>query len=1549
MSRVPSLPAHRFALSTHPSSPRPRSGIACHLPLGVSLLAPLLAVACGPPRDLEQRGANAAALTAVPTSFDGIGHNYVGPSGTWTVGTADSNTTGAMGRSHFVQMSRGGLAMFDRAGNPVFGPALLGTLWAGAGRPCETQDESEGAVAYDRVADRWFIAHFAPRLTPTVYCVAVSHSGDPTGHYQHYAFPVSDVAQDLALGVWPDAYYVTYSVRTLSGSQIGTRVCALDRSRMLARQPATEQCFTIPSSAGKVLPADFDGTIPAPLDAPGVLMAVDATASVLNLWHLRVNWTSPAASSLSGPTALAIEPFTLPCGGALSCVPQPGTTALLKPMGHHPASRAPYRNFGDHDSLVISHAVAAGSSIGIRWYEIRNPTATPTLFQQGTFAPDADYRWLPSAAINGNGTIALGYSTSSSTTLPGLRAAGRLASDAAGLMGQGAGIEGVLFAGTGAQLNGIGDWSRSSSITVDPLDDCTFWYTNAYSPANAISQLRTRVVSFRIGSCALSPPPRLLVVSADPGTLEAGRRTIGRVTLTSGAPAGGLTVQLTSNAPARVTVPASVHVAAGAQTATFIIDTSPGESQSAEPTTVSITGSLPSGASVVGDVTLLPPPVLTGLTLTPDSVYGGDVSTGTVTLSGPAQAPGVEIALSSSNTAAATVPTTVTVPAGASSAMFSIMAVSPTTPRSTTIMASLHGRTSRATLFVSRALSLGTPSVLLSAVEGGSGTTATVRISDRALSGGAVVALTSSDTALATVPATITIPEGASSAPFAISTSPTPAAASVSITASLPSRPAEPSRSVTLSLVPTSVESLAVAPAVVAGGRPILLTVTLSRPAPVGGFVASLSSSSGLVGVPPTVTIPAGTRTHNVVVNTSNPSSSAVVTITHSVAATQNVRSTAVTVQPEAGNAVFDSVLGVPRCATTTNICDTGPAAVRGRGGISGGAEPNAPNTLGAACGDGGSGAFHTSPSLDRLRISSSDGRWLTAGKQARVEATVWVTSTTSDRLDLFFAPDASSPAWMPLATVAPLGIGQQVLSATFTLPPGTLPAIRGSWRSGGATDACSAGATDDRDDLVFSLVPDGPDATPPTVAVVGPAHDGVRSRLTPVVVAAEDDVGVTLVSLYIDGALFATASAAPYVFAVDTVMLGDGPHQIEARAADSAGHEAASAIVTMLVDNTPPTLTLISPRAGDTVFGVVAATGLTLASDASGIKQVELLADYSPIPGGFSGMSMWEFINFNPTLSVSARAVDNVGNVAVTPTVVVNVFPYSNRAPVVSAGVDQTVTLPGAVNLAGRVTDDGAPFNLRTLVTAFWSTVSGPGIVLFDNRTAPSTTARFLVPGTYVLRLTANDQSRFGSDDIEVTVLPTPPDTTAPATAITSPASGALVQGTTSVTVDAVDDRGVTEVRLELDGSLLATATAPPYTFAVDTLPLADGEHTLQARAVDAANNVGVSATVTIVVANRRPNQRPVVDAGTDQTVALSSAAVLAGAVNDDGLPLPSALSIQWLKVLGPGTVTFADPTRASTTASFSLPGVYTLRLRASDGQLTTSDDVRITVRRRP
>jgi hypothetical protein len=1510
------------------------------------LFIPLAMAACGPNLAPERLATSSAAITN-QVSFDGIGHNYTSPSGTWTAITSVGNASGAVGPAHYVQMVTGGITVFDKSGTPVFGPAPTTALWAGFGGPCEARD-GEAAVAYDRLADRWIVSHLTQIIAPYAVCVAVSQSGDPTGGYARYAFPLSQGPGDLNVAVWPDAYHLTFSVRAEAGSPAGSRVCALDRARMLAGQPATQQCFTLAASAGSLLAASLDGVTPPPAGAPAVVMALDVATTSLNIWKLQVDWAAPASSTFTGPTALPVEAFTRPCLPTGICIPQPGTTTLLEAGGDRLMSRLAYRNFGDHESLVVNHTIAAGSSIGVRWYEIRDPHGTPSIFQHGTFAPDAEHRWGGSTAMNAAGTIAIGYAASSSASHPGLRGAGRRASDPPGVMGQGEGGEGVLFAGTAPQAS-FSQWNRSSSLTVDPVDDCTFWYTNQYyapiQPGFPFFTWRTRIATFKVGACDAGAP-RLLALAADPITLEGGRPTLGRVTLTAPAPAGGATVAMTSGAPALVTVPATVNVPAGALAATFPISTAQTAPGTTEETAVAITGSFPEGTTAGTTIRLLPSPVVSTLTLEPARVRAGTPVVGTVTLSRPAPAGGAVVVLASSNPAAATIPPTLTVPEGALSGTFPIATAQLGTGASPPVIsAALHGSTSTAPLAVFPTLNLGQVFVLPLAVEGGKNATGVVSINDFALPGGHVVSLSSSDGALATVPASVTIPERHRSVMFPVTTSPVAAQTTVTITATL-AEGGGTTRTFVLTLLPTTLESLTVAPSTVAGGRPALGIVTLSRPAPAGGFTVALSNSSPTVAtVPSTVVVPEGARTQTFIIPTQKPTSNTTVTIANS--ANQLLRQTTFVVQPDAGNATFDGTLGAPRCAAVGGFCDTGPTAVRGRDAISGGAEPNAPNTLGGSCVDGATGAFHTSQSLDRLRISTVDGTWLATGKQVRVEATVWVTSLANDRLDLFFAPDATNPVWTPIATVAPtISSGQQVLSATFSLPAGVLPALRASWRVGGTGGACPAGATDDRDDLVFASDPGGPDAVPPAVAVAGPANNAFVRRLATVVASADDNVAVTSVELRIDGALFGTDTTPPYTFAVDTTLLGDGAHQLEARAFDAAGNSASSPIGVMIVDNTPPTVAVTSPTNGANVIG--SATPTAAASDAgSGIPEiggVVFFGDYVQFPS--FALPTWDSFTGNATLTVTARATDRAGNEAISQGVVVNVYPLAYRTPLVNAGIDRTITLPSQAILAGSITGDSNPLPAARPLTAIWSTIRGPGLVTFGIRTAPTTTARFSTPGTYLLRLTATDGAPFNFDDVLITVLERPADTTPPSVSIVDPADGAQVRGTTTIAVQAVDAVGVTAVELIVDGELSGAVTAPPYLFGLDTILLGDGPHQLQARASDAAGNVGSSAPVSINVNNTSINQRPTVSAGPDQTITLPAATELAGAVTDDGLPLPPALGITWSKILGPGTVTFADPAAPATSASFSRPGLYVLRLRASDGALSASDSVRITVR---
>jgi hypothetical protein len=175
------------------------------------------------------------------------------------------------------------------------------------------------------------------------------------------------------------------------------------------------------------------------------------------------------------------------------------------------------------------------------------------------------------------------------------------------------------------------------------------------------------------------------------------------------------------------------------------------------------------------------------------------------------------------------------------------------------------------------------------------------------------------------------------------------------------------------------------------------------------------------------------------------------------------------TVLPEVAAAVYDPILKAPKCAANAIGCTTG-TLVNGRGPV--GPEPSQPNTIHGSCADGTSGTFHTDESIDELTITTLDGSGLAPEKEAKIEAKVWVYSD-SDRLDLYFAPNALTPAWTFITTLSPTGSGLATLTATYTIPAGgTLQAIRGVFRYGGSAAPCAPGSYSDHDDLIFATIP---------------------------------------------------------------------------------------------------------------------------------------------------------------------------------------------------------------------------------------------------------------------------------------------------------------------------------------------------------------------------------------------------------------------------------------------------------------------------------------------
>jgi hypothetical protein len=503
----------------------------------------------GPDPVLQARPAPGLALTAPATvaNFDGIGQGFTGPSGTFVVNSAPPDTNGAVGPNHFVEIVNTDFAVFNKSGTPLFGPVPINTLWSGFGGNCQVQNDGDPVVSYDRIADRWILSQFQVSTLPFQQCVAVSATSDPTGSYFRYVFTYTDGFPDYPkMGVWPDGYYITYNVFNNSGTAfLYSKACAFDRAHMLTGAAAIQECFNTTSSFGGLLPSDFDGRILPAAGAPMPLVALGATSTTLALWKFHSDFTTPANATFTGPATLTVPVYSEACAPSGTCIPQSGGGSLDS-LSDRLMYRAAYRNFGDHESIVVNHAVTVGSSVGVRWYELRGVTTTASLFQSGTFAPDASFRWMGSAAMDQAGNIAIGYSVSSSSIKPQIRVTGRLAGDPAGTMTQG---ETTIVAGAGAQGPTLSRWGDYSSLSVDPIDDCTFYYSNEYIPANGTFNWRTRVASFKLSPCggddfSLSASPS--AVSLAPGGTGTSTITVtptgafaGAVALSiSGLPAG---------------------------------------------------------------------------------------------------------------------------------------------------------------------------------------------------------------------------------------------------------------------------------------------------------------------------------------------------------------------------------------------------------------------------------------------------------------------------------------------------------------------------------------------------------------------------------------------------------------------------------------------------------------------------------------------------------------------------------------------------------------------------------------------------------------------------------------------------------------------------------------------------------------------------------------------------------------------------------------------------------------------------------------------------
>src|SRR5213595_191610 len=473
-----------------------------------------------------------AAIPSTQQNFEGLSNQDNFDIFGFRVNPPDPD--GEVGPSNYVEMVNLTFAVYDKAGNKLLGPVDTGTLWSGFAVPDCTDPSGDPVVLYDQITDRWILSQFTTSglddpSKPFWNCVAVSTTSDPTGSYYRYAFETGHFQffpDYPKYGNWTDSYVLT--TREFGPTvEYGIGVYALEKNKMVNGQPARAVNFFLDGNDPAMLPLVGDGLLPADIDGkqkPKTDAAIPivgtqddgagygATTDELNIWDLSVKWNSAPSSSLTLNTQLPTAAFDsiFPCAPtARDCLPQPGITDPAQYLDilsyrQRPTWRLAYRNFGTYESLVTNQSVEAGPGVaGVRWYEIRRVGGSYSLYQQGTYAPDDGvHRWMGSVAQDKNGNMALGYSVVNGVDVyPGIRYTGRLAGDPLGQMTLG---EGVIINGSGVQTNTNSRWGDYTDMTVDPTDDCTFWYVNEYYQTTQPPPDRnwqTRIASFKLPGC----------------------------------------------------------------------------------------------------------------------------------------------------------------------------------------------------------------------------------------------------------------------------------------------------------------------------------------------------------------------------------------------------------------------------------------------------------------------------------------------------------------------------------------------------------------------------------------------------------------------------------------------------------------------------------------------------------------------------------------------------------------------------------------------------------------------------------------------------------------------------------------------------------------------------------------------------------------------------------------------------------------------------------------------------------------------------------------
>ncbi|MGI8786581.1 MAG: carboxypeptidase-like regulatory domain-containing protein [Pyrinomonadaceae bacterium] len=475
-------------------------------------------------------------------TFDGIlSANIITTFGTTSM---PPDTVGDVGPNNYVQATNIGVfRVFDKTGTALTATARISTLFAGlaVGNPCRTFDNGDPVVNYDPMADRWLISQFVVRGATYGQCIAVSQTGDPTGAWYAYFFadPNNYFPDYPHWGVWTDGYYLaTHEFNHAGSAYVEAGFFAFNRDKMLVGDPTANFIYFARAATFGHLPTDIDGYMPPAAGTPEMFFEYNSTAfggtdSLLG-YEFVPNYTTPASSTLTAKPALPVAAFDprQPSGRNVIEQPSPAlATQYVDTISDRNMFRIAYRNLGTIavpiNSYVTSWTVnvsgvnpitSATHQAAIRWEELRRSNAgAMSVFDQGTHAPDpasgiGRNRWMSSIAQDNNGNIAIGFSRSGlgAADFPDIVWAGRTGGQvAAGTLNEG---EATMFASTGVQQIANGRWGDYSTMTVDPTDDCTFWYSTIYrdSVNNGTGSSNgfkwsTSIGNFKFPSCTAQP------------------------------------------------------------------------------------------------------------------------------------------------------------------------------------------------------------------------------------------------------------------------------------------------------------------------------------------------------------------------------------------------------------------------------------------------------------------------------------------------------------------------------------------------------------------------------------------------------------------------------------------------------------------------------------------------------------------------------------------------------------------------------------------------------------------------------------------------------------------------------------------------------------------------------------------------------------------------------------------------------------------------------------------------------------------------------------